>query len=260
MTQQTITFITDWHISDYYLGALKGSIIKRCNQPLSFIDICHQIPQYQYKDAAFALQNSYHHFPKNTIHVVTINIKNTNPIPFIATHFNNHFFITPDSGIMDLITQNINYKAVLITPSETHHPTFPELDYIPEAIYQINNTNDIIDLGKPHKFRDIKHIRPTKDNNNTLGGIIISIDSYGNAITNITQKTFEQVSSGRAFTIMVKGKDRGLEKIHSGYEEASNELVAVFNSTKLLEIAHMNYPAYKSLGLLKGDLIKIVFK
>ena len=259
MTQQIVTFTTDWHSADYYLGALKGAIISKCNQALAFIDIAQGIQQYQYKDAAFALRNTYSHFPKNTIHVVTVNDKNINPIPYIVTQFDNHFFITPDSGIMDLMTQNENYQSVLLNPTSLHHPTFPELDYIPLAIRHIASKQNITELGTPHRLREIKYIRPTKDNN-TLAGIIISIDGYGNAITNITKKLLEQASAGRSFSILIKGKDRGIEQIHDGYEETANELIAVFNNASLLEIAHMNYPANKSLGLLKGDLIKIIFK
>lgn len=259
MALQTITFITDWQKSDFYLGALKGKIVSQCNMPMNFVDISHQIPHYQYKNAAFVLRNSFHYFPKGTIHVITVNDNNKNPIPYIATYYNNHFFISPDSGILNLLTKNTNYKAVKLVPANDHFPTFPELDYVSKSICHIMQNNTIDHLGEPYAFKEINYIRPTKTHD-FLTGNIAHMDGYGNIITNISKKLFEEARRGRTFSILLKGKEHGIDRIHEGYEETTNEIIAVFNSASLLEIAHMNYPAYKSLGLLQGDLIKITFK
>ncbi|MDA3867701.1 MAG: SAM-dependent chlorinase/fluorinase [Salinivirgaceae bacterium] len=256
---QNITLITDWHKSDYYLGALKGTIISRCEASMNLVDINHHIEQYQYKEAAFVLRNSYHYYPKGTIHVNTINNQNTYPVPYIAVSFDDHFFVSPNSGTMNLITQGKNYKAVMITAEDFDAPTFPELHYISKAICHITQMHTIDGLGEPYTLREINYLRPQYVNNELIG-TIIHIDGYGNIITNITEKTFNEVRQNRNFSILLKGKHEGLEKIYKGYEESINELIATFNSTSLLEIAQMNFPAYKSLGLRLGDRIKITFK
>ena len=255
---QSITFITDWKRSDYYLGALKGSIISTCNAQPAFVDISHRIALHQYQEAAFVLRNSYHHFPEESIHVITVNNRNETPVPYVAVKFHNHYFISPDSGVINLLVQNEAYEAVLITPPEDYQPTFPSLSYAPQAICHIVNNKSIQELGDSYKLKEIRYLRPQTESNQ-ITGIITHIDSYGNIITNITQKLFEEARKNRNFSILLKGKPQGIEKLHDGYNENVNELIAVINSAGLLEIAHMNYPAFKSLGLRVGDRIKISF-
>jgi S-adenosylmethionine hydrolase len=255
---QSITFITDWNKDDYYLGALKGSIISTCKKLPLFVDISHQIALHQYQEAAFVLRNSYHHFPEKSIHIITVNNRNENPVPYIAAKFNNHYFISPDSGVINLLVQNEAYEAVLMEVPKNYKPTFPSLSYAPKAICHIINNDSIQGLGEPFTLKEIRYLRPQTEPNQITGSIT-HIDSYGNIITNITQKLFEEARKNRNFSILLKGKSHGIEKLHNGYNENVNELIAVINSAGLLEIAHMNYPAFKSLGLQVGDRIKISF-
>lgn len=255
---QSITFITDWKRSDYYIGALKGQIISSCNNLPAFVDISHQIAHHQYQEAAFVLRNSYHHFPKNTIHIITINNRNENPVPYVAVEFNEHFFISPDSGVINLLVQSESYKAVILDIPGNYQATFPSLSYAPKAICHIIENKTIDGLGQPFTLKEIRNLRPQTEHNQ-ITGIITHIDSYGNIITNITRKLFDEARKNRNFSILLKGKSHGINKLHDGYNENINELIAIINSADLLEIAHMNYPAFKSLGLRVGDRIKISF-
>jgi len=255
---QSITFITDWKRSDYYLGALKGRIISTCGKLPLMVDISHQIGLNHYQEAAFVLRNSYHHFPENTIHIITVNNRNENPVPFVAVKFNNHYFISPDSGVLNLLVQNDDYESILMDVPEDYKPTFPSISYAPKAICHIIENNGIQGLGKAYQLKEIRYLRPQTESDQIIGNIT-HIDSYGNIITNITQKLFEEACKNRNFSILLKGKSHGIEKLHEGYNENVNELIAVINSAGLLEIAHMNYPAFKSLGLRVGDRIKISF-
>ena len=256
---QSITFITDWQQGDYYLGALKGSIISHCNPVPRFVDISHKISQYQFQEAAFVMRNSYHFYPKGTIHINTVNNRSENPVPFVAAAFNNHFFISPDSGVLNLLVQDNPHEVVLMDVPENYLPTFPELSYISKGICYIIQNKGIKGLGEPYKLKETRYVRPQFEQNQIIGNISY-IDGYGNIITNISQKKFNEAAKGREFSILLKGKPQGIERIHNGYNETVNELIAVFNSAGLLEIAHMNFPANKSLGLRTGDRIKISFK
>jgi|SRR6056297_3059260 len=256
---QSITFITDWHKNDYYLGSLKGSIINHCEPVPRFVDITHQIEHYHYQEAAFILRNSYRHFPKGTIHINTVNNRNEHPVPYIAASFDDHFFISPDSGVINLLVRDKTHKVVMMEPGDHYVPTFPELSYISKGICHIHRTGSIKGLGTPYTLKETRYLRPQIESNQIIG-VISHIDGFGNIITNITRKIFEEAGRNRKFSILLKGKPHGIEKISDGYNETVNELIAVFNSGDLLEIAHMNYPANKSLGLRTGDRIKITFK
>ncbi|MFN6038490.1 MAG: SAM hydroxide adenosyltransferase, partial [Bacteroidota bacterium] len=62
------------------------------------------------------------------------------------------------------------------------------------------------------------------------------IDSYGNVITNITEKLFNEVGRGRSFTINIPGDE--INKLSENYMDVrSGDALALFNSGGHLEIA-----------------------
>ena len=69
-------------------------------------------------------------------------------------------------------------------------------------------------------------------------GQVIYIDSYGNAITNISRSLFDRVGAGRDFRIFLQGPYTRIEKISDSYGGVRpGQLLALFNSVNLLELA-----------------------
>ena len=94
-----------------------------------------------------------------------------------------------------------------------------------------------------------------------ITGSIIYIDSYQNAITNITKDLFERIGKNRVFEILVQSNYYKLNKINRTYGETSvGEILALFNSLNLLEIAINNGNAAELLNLTVGSTIRINFK
>ena len=75
-------------------------------------------------------------------------------------------------------------------------------------------------------------------NESVIAGSVIYIDSYQNAITNISRELFEKIGKGRPFEILVQSYHYKINRINKTYNETSDgELLAIFNSVGLLEIA-----------------------
>jgi S-adenosylmethionine hydrolase len=69
-------------------------------------------------------------------------------------------------------------------------------------------------------------------------GKIIYIDSYKNVMTNISRSYFEKIGSGRVFKIFIGSNRNTISRLSVKYSEVEpGELVALFNSLDLLEIA-----------------------
>ena len=113
------------------------------------------------------------------------------------------------------------------------------------------------------------------DDLSTLKGQIIYIDSFGNCVTNISQKQFVEVARNRKFEIQVKNKK--INRIHKNYADFpivenkqlidfEGDLLAIFNENGYLEIAiYKSNPktvgaASTLLGLQFRDQITINFK
>ena len=72
----------------------------------------------------------------------------------------------------------------------------------------------------------------------SISGSVIYIDSYKNLITDITLGQFNSLCHGRKFEIVVKNDTYKITRISKTYcEVQSGELLALFNSLGLLEIA-----------------------
>ena len=64
-----ITLISDYGVKDHFVAALKGTLLNAISD-VYFVDISHEIPPFNLKEAAYVLLNSYLHFPKKTIHLL----------------------------------------------------------------------------------------------------------------------------------------------------------------------------------------------
>lgn len=253
-----ITLTTDWNLDDFYIGAVKGKIISQCPD-VTIIDIAHQIPNFNLAQAAFILKNSYHQFPKGTIHIIGINTEPSAGKGHVVVQAEGHFFISCDNGILDLILPD-KPDAIIRLGSEGK-TTFPASAIFCQAACHLAKGKKIQDLGKPLKnLAKSVPLRATIDDS-VITGSVIYIDSFQNAITNITKDLFHRVGKNKPFEILVTSNYYRITKLNKTYGETSvGEILALFNSLDLLEIAINNGNVAKLLNLNTGSTIRIQFR
>lgn len=244
---------------DFYLGALKGKIIS-LDPGLTLIDISHQIPNFNIAHAAFILKNCYHHYPRGTVHIVAVNAVSSPENPYVAVKADGHYFISCDNGIFGLII-NKEPEAIVQIQTEYEDTSFPSLFIFAEAACHLAAGKKISELGKPlDRLSRRVPLRAAIDDS-VITGSVIYIDSYQNAITNITNDLFNRVGNGRPFEILVTSNHYMINKLNKKYGETSTgEILALFNSLNLLEIAINNGNAASLLNLSPGSSIRVSFK
>jgi len=138
--------------------------------------------------------------------------------------------------------------------------SFSELDILPEIVKKIIVEKKISNLGE--KYDNLKkqvQILPVF-NEDSISGIVIYIDSYSNAITNISKDLFYNVGKSRKFNIFIQSNYYKISKICQNYNEMPpGELVAIFNSIDLLEIAINQGKVSELLNLNIGSTIRVKF-
>jgi hypothetical protein len=94
-----------------------------------------------------------------------------------------------------------------------------------------------------------------------INGSVIFIDSYGNAITNITHEIFESVGKGRVFEILVQSNHYKITRINRFYNDTTEqaELLAIFNSSGLLEISMFRANVSQLLSLSINSIVRVKF-
>ncbi|QNK78436.1 SAM hydrolase/SAM-dependent halogenase family protein [Winogradskyella undariae] len=255
-----ITLTTDFGQKDHSTGAIKGAIYSELDQ-INIVDISHSISPFNISEAAYIIQNAYSSFPKGTIHLIGIDSELSPENKHIAVFLDDHYFICANNGIMSMICSDITPdKIVEINIHDRVETSFPVLDIFVKVACHIARGGTLEVIGKViNTIKPIKNLNPfVNDEQNQIIGNVIYIDNYGNVVTNIKRKLFENIQKGRAYevsarnhkfkTILNKYSDILNHDSEDSIRNAEGKAMAVFNSSQYLEIA-----VYKSNNSTVGS-------
>ena len=229
-----VTLTSDWSRHDYYTGSLKGEILSRCPN-VEVIDISNQIRSFDVAQCAFVLRHAFKHFAPGTIHLMAVQSEPERLSPMVIVYHRMHYFVGLNDGRFSLLFDDPPTEALALSqPAQPH--SFAALKLFSNAVEAIVEGN-IDKETKPCTLFNEALSRPVYNSWEIIGRIIY-IDSYGNAITNISRTIFIKVSKGRTFEIFVRGPFAKLTNVVGAYDEvATGQMLALFNSMGYLEIA-----------------------
>lgn len=256
-----VTLTSDWNESDYYIGSLKGRILS-CTPEANIQDINHNIKPFNIAQAAFVVRNCFRNFPEGTIHIIAVNSEPANEASLLAARIDKHYFLFADNGIPGLIARSEDIEVVRLSIDEKQADAgFTALSVFAGAACALIAGKKLEDLGPVvSEFKVSVRLRPTIEAQTIIGSVVY-IDSYENAITNISKELFERVGKGQSFQILVQSKHYIIERISTTYSEVDpGDLVAIFNSAGLLEIAVRNGNASNLLKLNENSSVRIEFQ
>jgi S-adenosylmethionine hydrolase len=244
-----ITLTTDFGTKDHFVGAVKGAIYNELKD-VRIVDISHHVTPFGITEAAYILKNSYQNFPNNTIHIIGVDSEISVENRPIAIEMDNQFFICCDNGIISMITNEINPdKIVEITIHNTGDKKFSILDAFVRVACHIARGGKLDVVGKQiDEIKKLYEIQPLVNaEENKIVGSVIYIDNFGNVISNISEKTFNNVGKGREFevvarnytfkTIYKKYNDIVDYSIPADKRQDDGKKLAIFNSENFLEIS-----------------------
>ncbi|MFD1061919.1 S-adenosyl-l-methionine hydroxide adenosyltransferase family protein [Winogradskyella litorisediminis] len=272
-----ITLTTDFGEKDHFAGAVKGAIYSELSD-VRIVDVSHSISPFNIIEAAYTIQNAYSSFPKGTIHIIGIDSELSPENKHIAVQLDDHYFICANNGIMSMICQDIvPDKIVEINIHDKIQTSFPVLDVFVKVACHIARGGTLEVIGKViNNIKPIKYLVPfVNDDKTQIIGTVIHIDNYGNVITNIKRKFFENIQKTRNYQIAARSYK--FKKVYNRYGDFINfdipenkrddegKALVVFNASDYLEIA-----VYKSncstvgsastlMGLKAMDTVTVTF-
>ncbi|WP_291106821.1 SAM hydrolase/SAM-dependent halogenase family protein [Flavobacterium sp. UBA6195] len=272
-----ITLTTDFGHKDYFVGALKGKILSEHKEAV-IVDISHEIDLFNTLEASYCIEAAYHNFPKGTIHIIGVDSERVGDTQHIAMQWDDHYFICADNGILNtLIQKKIPQKIVAITIHDRLNTDVSDMDVFVAVACHIARGGLLNVIGK-----EIPSLKPVSvltssitDDLSEIKGQIVYIDSFGNCVTNISHKQFNDTIRGRKFEIVIKNKK--FSRLHKSYsdfqvsdvkqlKDLEGDFLALFNENGYLEIAiYKSNPktvgsAATLLGLHFRDTVSIKFK
>jgi len=264
-TRPIITLTTDFGLKDPFVGIMKG-VILGINPEAEIIDISHNISPQNILEAAHVITMGYRYFPSFTIHVVVVDPGVGGRRMPLLVSADNHYFIGPDNGVFTFIFEEhkkSSLKVINITASHyflpINGPTFHGRDiFVPVAAW-LSKGIDSARFGETiNDYVTIPLSKPKAISEMAFEGVVIYIDNFGNAITNITRDDLENLSLALSRgKIKILYKDNQLN-LSSYYAEAvDGTLSAVVNSFGFIELFTYKGNASSLFDIKIGDKVVV---
>ncbi|WP_421764379.1 SAM hydrolase/SAM-dependent halogenase family protein [Ekhidna sp.] len=252
-----ITFMSDFGTVDHYVAAVKAAIVSESpTQPIT--DITHNIRPFDISHAANVLRNVYKDFPAKTVHVVAVDSMREKSNA-IAIELDDHLFVGFDSGIFSLISSKKPNKIAFL---ENGKSTFPAKDVLAKTALMLANGKSLSDVGQIAEEITELYARQLKVTKREIAGNVVSVDHYGNLITNINKEEFEKIleinGSGVRYAIRF-GREQ-FQELHTFFSDVeSGDCFVLFNSSNQLQIGINKGNASELLGLSVDSPVLIEF-
>lgn len=248
-----ITLTTEWKPDDFYYGIIKGRLSSLCPDA-SIIVNAGNIDAFNIAHASFVIRNTYQSYPEGTVHIICVHSEAAKGRDHLIVSARGHYFIGTDNGIFNLILNSEPDEIIKIASGDITD----ELEIFARAAAGLCNGTKASQMGtKANSLVEKVPLRATIEKDVVTGSIIF-IDSYGNAISNITREVFYRVFENRPFRILVQSNKNHTYIISQKYSDVPvGELLARFNQLDLLEVAVNGANVSELLSITTGSVIRV---
>ncbi|MBI3836548.1 MAG: SAM-dependent chlorinase/fluorinase [Planctomycetia bacterium] len=257
-----ITLTTDFGISSPYVAMIKGVILS-INPQARLVDLTHAIGPQNVRQAALVLADATHWFPPETIHLAVVDPGVGTGRKIVYARIGQHDFIAPDNGLLS--------RLALATPPSTIITVADPRFWLP-AVSATFHGRDImapvaarLSLGlEPQRLGPVQHElvqlqwTEARVSERRIQGSVLSVDAFGNLITNIPADALVNVPRGEKVTIVCD--EHETHGIFSTYaDQPAMTLIALIGSSGNLELAIVGDSATIMLGVNVGAPVTVAW-
>jgi S-adenosylmethionine hydrolase len=254
-----IALITDYGKSDWFSGEMKGAILGICPSA-AIVDISHDIPPGDIKNAAFSLLACYRTFPAGTVFCVVVDPGVGTSRAALAIKTGSYLFVGPDNGVLSWAANRELFRAIrriestdlLLTPVSS---TFHGRDIFGPVAANLAGGSAFDRIGpEVSSMIEIPWPSPVQGNGRIVGSIV-HIDRFGNAISSIDSAAVSSFSAPPGVRIEKYGTE--LTFCTHFQQVPTGQGLAYIGSSGFLEIAINNANASAVFGLYVGDKVSV---
>src|SRR5215469_16402272 len=188
-----VTFTTDFGLQDAFVGIMHG-VVLNIEPATRIVDICHAVASYDILDAAWTIAQAYRFFPPRTAHVIVVDPGVGSARRPILAETESYVFVAPDNGVLSMVearepkftVRHITSERYFLTPiSQTFHGR----DVFAAVAGWLSKGIDPADFG-PEITDYVRLTLPAVERigDNSLRGVVLKVDKFGNLITNIGEQ------------------------------------------------------------------------
>jgi len=252
------TLTTDFGAGSPYIAELKGVLLTRA--PLSqLIDITHDIPPQNIAAGALVLAQATPWFPPQTLHIAVVDPGVGTSRKMIYARIGEQRYLAPDNGLLSRLAKNTtpseiyaieNHRFMLPQVSRTFHGR----DILAPVAAALLNGLDPSELGSPLATLVQLNWPEPQHGERSVRGEVLTIDHYGNMITNIRRDDLPAAALALPETIICECVGQTIRGLQQTYGNAPpGQLIALVGSGGYLELAIVNGNAARQLRMAAGD-------
>jgi hypothetical protein len=260
MPRPIITLTTDFGEGSPYVAQMKGVILS-LNPEATLVDITHAIGPQDVKQGARVLDDVTDRFPPGTIHVAVVDPGVGTDRRIIAARIDEQVYVAPDNGLLSLVAHRsppqqcveiVNRKYWLAEVSNTFHGR----DIMAPVAASLSLGVGLPELGPP--IRELNKLTwpEIEIDEKLIKGSVVSFDSFGNLITDITAQMLAAVPDRSQLRIEC-GRHTVYGMVRTYAELPAKSQVALIGSSGFLELAVVNGNAVQALEVGVGEEVRV---
>lgn len=192
-----VILLTDYGADSVYVGILKGVIYS--HYPQARVDsITNSIPPFDVLSGAYVLAEACGVFPKGTVFCCVVDPGVGTSRKCIALKTNKgHLFVGPDNGLLSLVAEQEGIADVRECTNKTlwrdQYPshTFQGRDIFGPVAAALASGVPLTNVGPKLDRLVALEVPRSRIEDDTVHGVVIRADTYGNLITNIRAKDLQ---------------------------------------------------------------------
>jgi S-adenosyl-L-methionine hydrolase (adenosine-forming) len=237
-----ITLLTDFGTADGYVAEVKGVLLSLAPEA-TLVDVSHDVTPHDVECGRLALARYWRRFPPGTVHLAVVDPGVGSDREALAVQSDGRSLVGPDNGVLSPALLLPGARAVALPVPPGAAPTFHGRDVFAPAAAALATGTPLDALGQPHDAPVVRRTpEPRRAEGGAVEGQVISIDRFGNAITNCL--------GVRGGMLEVAGALLPVARTYA--DAAPGALVALCGSTGLIEVAVRDGSAARELGLSRG--------
>jgi S-adenosylmethionine hydrolase len=237
-----VTLLTDFGTADGYVGEMKG-VLATSAPGVTIVDVAHDLSPHDVDGARLALARYWRRFPPSTIHLVVVDPGVGSARAALAVESEGRYLVGPDNGVLSPALLHPGARCVSLSVPPGAAPTFHGRDVFAPAAADLAQGIALDALGDPCADPVVRRTpEATRREDGAMAGVVITIDRFGNAVTNLMAR--------RGGTVDVGGRVFPIVRTYSEMEKG--KAAALVGSNGLLEIAVRDGSAATELALRRG--------
>jgi S-adenosylmethionine hydrolase len=210
------------------------------------VDVSHDVAPQDIEGARLALARYWRRFPAGSVHVAVIDPGVGSARAALAIESGGRFLVGPDNGVLSPALFALDARAVCLPVPPHAAPTFHGRDVFAPAAARLATGGSVDDLGEPmHSPQRRRTPEPHKRPDGAVEGEVLTIDRFGNAVTNLYARADGWLEVASTM----------LPVVRTYAEVATGTRVGVIGSSGLLEVAVRDGSAAQELRLGRGATV-----